>query len=114
MADQEKTDFVQDLHLSDIFPAPTYEDWKKEAEVLLKGAPFDKIMKTNTVEGIILEAIYNADDIKDIDYLKAKPGEFPYVRGTSFAQKQVSGWDIQQELDVKSLNEWNAVTLKDL
>ncbi len=114
MADQEKNDTVQDLHLSDIFPAPTYEDWKKEAEVLLKGAPFDKIMKTNTVEGITLEAIYNAEDIKDISYLDSKSGEFPFVRGTNFVEKQVKGWAIQQELSVKNLKEWNTITLNDL
>lgn len=114
MANQEKTDFNQDLHLSEIFPFPSYDEWKTEAEKLLKGAPFDKIMKSNTPEGIVLEAIYNQEDLKNISYLDNKPGEFPYLRGTSQASKIVNGWNIQQDLDVKDLTEWNKTVLNDL
>lgn len=114
MANQDKMNFDKDLHLTKIFPYPSFEDWKTEAEKLLKGAPFDKIMKTNTCEGISLNAIYNEEDIQNIPYLDSKPGFFPFVRGTSVAKKVVQGWDVQQELDVKSIEEWNQILLKDL
>ena len=47
------------LNLSDLFPFPNYDDWKLEAEKLLKGAPFDKVIKTETVEGITLNGLYS-------------------------------------------------------
>ena len=46
------------------FRIPTYEEWKREAEALLKGAPFDKKMTTKTPEGIVLQPIYNKEDVK--------------------------------------------------
>jgi methylmalonyl-CoA mutase len=114
MADKDMINFDKEFLLSKHFPFPTYEQWKAEAEKLLKGAPFDKIMRTETVEGITLEAIYNAEDITDIPFVNTKPGFFPYVRGSSFAKMVVNGWDIQQELDPLPPPEWNELTIQAL
>ena len=55
------------------FPAATYEEWRKAAEALLKGAPFEKVLNTRTYEGVELRPIYNAEDTKDLPHLERCP-----------------------------------------
>jgi methylmalonyl-CoA mutase len=105
---------TDELDLSSVFSYPTYEQWKVEAEKLLKGAPFEKIMKTDTVEGITLEAIYNVSDLDSLDFVEGKPGMFPYIRGNTGTRRVVKGWDVQQEVVARDLVEWNKIVIADL
>jgi len=114
IVEQKKINFEKELYLSDLFPYPSYREWKLEAEKLLKGAPFDKVMKTQTCEGITLNAIYNQEDIEDISFVDSVPGEFPFVRGNNITEKVTKGWDVQQEINIKSIKEWNSIILDDL
>ena len=114
MSKNDKASFEQELNISKYFPFPTYQDWKAEAEKLLKGAPFDKILKTETYEGITLDAIYNAQDIADIPYIDSLPSFPPYTIGTATTAKIKNGWDVQQELEASSIEEWNQNLLHDL
>ena len=57
----------------------TNEKWYAEAVKLLKGAPFDKKMYTNTPEGITLKPIYNKEDMT---FDVSLSGYDVYVRGT--------------------------------
>ena len=45
-----------DLDLTS-FPASSREDWLKLVEVVLKGAPYDKRMVTNTLDGLAFDAL---------------------------------------------------------
>lgn len=90
------------------FPAPTFEQWREEVVRLLKGAPFEKKMLAATYEGITLQPIYTADDVKDLPFQDSLPGEWPYLRGTEPLGKRVAGWLVAQELpfpDAKAFNE---------
>jgi len=104
MADTKTTTLDDEFTLQDTFPPPTYEDWLKEAEKLLKGAPFDKVLKTPTPEGITLKPIYNAEDIANLPFIDNMPGKPPFTRGMSLDTK---GWEIQQ--DIESENSKNPV-----
>ncbi|MCL2064498.1 MAG: methylmalonyl-CoA mutase family protein [Candidatus Cloacimonetes bacterium] len=104
----------KEMLLNSVFPYPSYEDWKIEAVKLLKGAPFDKIMKTDTCEGITLNGIYNKDDINELPYVDTLPGEFPFVRGNSGVKRVAKGWDVQQEIEVDNIIEWNCRVLESL
>lgn len=86
------------------FRAPTYEEWKKEAEALLKGAPFDKKMLTKTPEGIVLQPIYNASDAGPAPAL---PGSGDYVRGIDASGYRARPWLISQELYAAEPAEFN-------
>jgi methylmalonyl-CoA mutase len=80
------------------FAFPTYQDWKQSAEKALKGKPFDKIMYTDTYEGIRLEPIYFKENIEKLAHIENYfPGEFPFVRGGSSAGNK-AGWQVAQEI----------------
>jgi methylmalonyl-CoA mutase len=99
--------FEKKLKLSKQFPFPSYDEWKLEAERLLKGAPFDKIMKTDTPEGITLKAMYNEADVATNALLDTLPGHFPYLRGNSILNRVANGWTVQQHIDACSPESWN-------
>jgi methylmalonyl-CoA mutase len=90
------------------FPAPSLEQWREEVIRLLKGAPFEKKMLTATYEGITLQPIYTAGDVKDLPFQDTLPGEWPFLRGTEPLGKRLAGWLVAQELpfpDAKAFNE---------
>lgn len=90
------------------FPVPTLEQWREEVVRLLKGAPFEKKMLTPTYEGITLQPLYTADDVKQLPFQDTLPGEWPYLRGTEPLGKRLQGWLVAQELpfpEAKAYNE---------
>jgi methylmalonyl-CoA mutase len=90
------------------FPAPTMEQWREEVIRLLKGAPFEKKMLAATYEGITLQPIYTAEDVRGLPFQDSLPGEWPYLRGTEPLGKRIAGWLVAQELpfpDAKAFNE---------
>jgi len=80
------------------FPVPTYEQWREEAEKSLKGASFDAKLLTKTYEGITLQPIYRAEDVKDLAHLTGLPGTAPYIRGTRALGAASKGWEVSQEI----------------
>ncbi|WP_288297744.1 methylmalonyl-CoA mutase family protein [uncultured Pyramidobacter sp.] len=85
----------------DEFKVPTYEEWKQAAEAALKGAPFDKKMFTPTCEGITLQPIYTAEDVKDLKDCQTFPGEQDYLRGVRSAPAHGKLWEIAQGIDAR-------------
>lgn len=96
------------------FPKTSYEEWRKEAESSLKGAPFDKKLVTTTAEGITTQPIYNASDIADLPHLGSLPGSAPFVRGNSEGGYKANPWFIAQEIPALSAKEFNAALRSDL
>ena len=45
------------------FPEHTYEQWHHAAELLLKGASFEKLLVSKTYEDITIQPIYRSEDI---------------------------------------------------
>ena len=66
----------------DEFPAASYAAWRAGAEAALKGASFDKKLRTPTREGIVLEPIYHRADLASLSGTRTVPGQPPYIRGT--------------------------------
>lgn len=90
------------------FPKTSYEAWKAEAEALLKGAPFDKKMLTKTPEGIVLQPIYNAADVKSAPAL---PGFGDYTRGIDAEGYKAKPWRISQNIYAATPADFNAKLL---
>ncbi|MBO7520931.1 MAG: acyl-CoA mutase large subunit family protein, partial [Opitutales bacterium] len=90
------------------FHVPTYDEWKKEAEALLKGAPFEKKMLTKTPEGVVLQPIYNQGDVAAEPSL---PGSGNYVRGISAGGYKAKPWSISQEMYAPTPEEFNSKIL---
>ncbi|HQU72987.1 MAG TPA: methylmalonyl-CoA mutase family protein [Calditrichia bacterium] len=90
------------LDFNSEFPAPDREAWQAAATALLKGAPFDKVLRTSTPEDITLEPIYTREDLQEIPFLNAPPGTAPFVRG-----RGVAGWQMAQTLFEREPGKFN-------
>ena len=96
------------------FSGATYEQWRKEAEVTLKGAPFEKKLVTKTYEGIDLQPIYNKEDVEGLKFTGNLPGFSPYLRSEEFLGYQGKPWEICQKLNYATPKEFNSAARNDL
>lgn len=87
----------KDAKLLTEFPAVSTEQWESVIREDLKGADYDKKLVWKTMEGISVKPYYRAEDLKNIDFTKVQPGEFPYVRGN---KEKGNNWLIRQDFDV--------------
>lgn len=103
------------LKLSELFPYPTYEEWKAAAESALNGAPFDKKMITKTYEEIDLQPIYSKNDVEKLyEILQNLPGEKPFIRSTERLGYKISPWEIAQEINLPLPKLFNEALTYDL
>lgn len=107
-------DIKKDSKLLTEFPPTTAEEWREAADQLLKGAPFDKVMRRRTPEGILLEPIFRKEVLNDLPASETRPGFDGFLRGTHAAGYQAKAWEIAQEMPYGTPQEFNAVALKDL
>lgn len=98
----------------DEFPYVSYEEWKAEVERLLKGAPFDKKMRTPTIEGFTLEPIYLREDLEGTNFHETMPGFAPFVRGQKAFSYGDTKWLVNQELRHPDYHELNKALSHDL
>ncbi len=96
------------------FTPPTYDEWKVAAEQLLKGRPFDKVMRTKTPEGITLEPIYLKEDLFKLKHIDSLPGFPPYVRGTKVITDKDVPWLVAQQIYEPTPEQFNEVLLHDI
>lgn len=96
-----------DLTLEE-FPPNSYAEWKEAAEASLKGAPFEKVLRTRTHEGITLEPIYTSPDPAEGE---AWPGISPYLRGSHAAPSTPL---VAQEIPFGVPADFNRAVLGDL
>ncbi len=94
----------------DEFTPPTYEEWKNACIALLKGADFDRRMRTKTFEGLVIEPMYFHGDTEPIQP-KTFPGMGDYLRGVTANGYVNAPWKIAQACD-ETLPEENNELLK--
>jgi len=111
--DKNAPEPVNEKLLTEFQPA-SYEEWRKAAEALLKGAPFEKRMLTPTHEGITLQPIYNQADLDKRGIKRGYPGGGDYLRGASASGAKGKAWDIAQEIPASRPKEFNDAILNDL
>lgn len=100
--------------LFDMFAPATYAEWRAAAEKTLKGVPFEKRLITKTYEQILLQPIYNAEDIADLPHLESLPGFAPFVRDTRTLGPVCERWQVAQELPYPTATEVNQAAHADL
>ncbi|MEG2183763.1 MAG: methylmalonyl-CoA mutase family protein [Cloacibacillus sp.] len=110
---EARTDAFQPVSF-DEFAEPSHEEWRKEAEAALKGAPFDKRMYTSTYEGITLDPIYTLDGSADLLQNESLPGDAPYLRGTKSSGYVGAPWGIAQSVSESSPAAANAAVAHEL
>ena len=91
------------------FPPHTYDQWHEAAEALLKGAPFEKLLVSQTYEDITIQPIYRREDIAELEHRKDLPGSGSLVRGSKPGGFLKAGWEVSQELCQCSPGKLNAI-----
>ncbi len=102
------------LPLLDVFPPSTPADWRAAAEAMLKGAPFEKVMRTKTLEGFTMEPIYHRETLDGLPQSRTLPGFDGFLRGTRAAAYTASPWEVAQELPYGDGPTFNAALRADL
>ncbi len=90
------------------FPAITTQQWEAKIQEDLKGADYEKKLIWKTYEGINVKPYYRAENLRQLDYQQAMPGEYPYVRGYNNSSNV---WRIREEILVKDVAKANAEAL---
>ncbi len=98
----------KDIKLFSEFPPVSTQEWEAVINADLKGADYEKRLVWQTLEGIQVKPYYRAEDLENLSYLKANPGEAPYVRGN---KTNNNAWDIRQDIDAKDIANANKVAL---
>ncbi|HNW89414.1 MAG TPA: methylmalonyl-CoA mutase family protein [Bacteroidales bacterium] len=91
----------------EFLPVPT-ELWEEKITADLKGADYEKKLIWKTYEGIKVKPYYRAENIQQLDYQEALPGEYPFVRGYN---DTTNVWRIREEIIVKDVAKANADAL---
>ncbi|MCX6232067.1 MAG: methylmalonyl-CoA mutase family protein [Bacteroidetes bacterium] len=86
------------------FPGVSTQEWEAVINADLKGADYEKKLIWQTLEGIKVKPYYRAEDLKDLSYLKANPGEAPYIRGN---KTNNNSWDIRQDIEEENIIDAN-------
>jgi len=102
------------LSLLEDFTPATPDDWRRAAEKLLKGAPYDESLLTQTLEGLQIQPIYDATRIADLGHLNTLPGEAPFTRGCTPSGYLQQSWDVAQRIDADAADGFNAALTHDL
>jgi methylmalonyl-CoA mutase len=102
------------LGLREDFPIPTLDQWHQECVRLLKGIPFEKKMRTPTLEGITLEPMYTRADLEKVPHRASLPGQAPYVRGNHALGYRQQPWQVAQELPYPTIEEFAEALRHDL
>lgn len=110
----KKIKLDKNIDLKSDFSAPSFNEWEEIALKSLKGASFDKILKTETDENIQLNPVYVRDDIKQYYENITFPGSGNFIRGIEKNGYIENGWDICQRMGTGLPEEFNQSVKEDL
>ena len=82
-------------HLLEEFPPVSTAEWEAAIARDLKGANYEKRLIWRSEEGLAVKPYYRTEDMKDLAWLDAAPGDFPYRRGT----RATGDWQIREQID---------------
>lgn len=75
------------------FPPVSHDDWLAAVDKILAGRPFDRVLRTVTADGIVIEPLYTRDTEEPVADLPG-PGA---GRRSSTPVGPLQGWDIRQQ-----------------
>jgi len=99
------------LELGELFPPSDHAEWKRTAEVDLKGIPFEKKLVTKTYEGIDLQPLYTREHLENIPLNEQFPGLLNYLRGATASGNSNGSWLIAQSLTHPYAENFNRLLL---
>ena len=90
------------------FQPVSTEQWEAVITKDLKGADYAKKLIWRTAEGFNVKPYYRSEDLNEIPWMSALPGEFPYVRGN---KTKGNDWLIRQDIEVANVADANKIAL---
>jgi len=78
------------------FPPITTEQWENALRDSISDPDTSAKMIWHPEEGLSIKPYYRAEDIAELSFLDAAPGDLPYVRGT----RAVPGWRIREYVEI--------------
>jgi methylmalonyl-CoA mutase len=85
----------------------TLDDWRRAAAKSAPGASLDALNWV-TPEGIVLEPLYTAADLKGLPHTDTLPGFAPFLRGPQATMYTVRPWTIRQYAGFSTAEDSNA------
>jgi methylmalonyl-CoA mutase len=104
---------TQQLPVSSAFATPTREQWLALVEKDLKGAPFEKRLVTQLIEGLSIQPLYTSTDAPRPETM-GQPGHAPFARGSSPSSTARHNWQVMAEQRHPLPAEANLAMLSDL
>ncbi|NJL03880.1 MAG: methylmalonyl-CoA mutase [Chloroflexaceae bacterium] len=96
------------------FTAPSYAEWRAEAERSLKGVDFERRLIRKTYEGLMIKPLYVQEDVATLPHLDSLPGVAPFLRAATATGYLVQVWQIAQELPYPTASAFNQAIRSDL
>jgi methylmalonyl-CoA mutase len=90
--------------LFDGFPPVSTEAWEEKIKAGMKEGEYEKRFVWRTPDGYHLKPYYRSEDLIELDFLDAVPGQFPFVRGS---KTENNDWLIRQDLLVVDIEASN-------
>ena len=94
--------------LFDEFPPISTKQWEDKIQEDLKGADYEKKLIWKTYEGIGIKPYYRTENLQNLKYQEALPGEYPYIRGNKDSDNT---WNIREEIIVTDVAKANKAAL---
>ncbi len=82
--------------------------WNEQLKADLKTDQPESKLNWKTQEGLVLKAIYRADDLDQLQYLESMPGQFPFLRGN----KVHNHWQINRIIETAEPSKANELALR--
>lgn len=111
-AESQQT-MTQQLPIPAAFAPPTREQWLALVEKDLKGAPFEKRLVTQLIEGLTVQPLYTSAEAPD-PHAMGLPGQAPFARGSMPMQGAHTTWAIMPEHRHPIPSEANRAILADV
>ncbi|SNR55521.1 methylmalonyl-CoA mutase [Puniceibacterium sediminis] len=91
----------------------TIHQWRVLAEKELRGRSVDDLT-WKTLEGIAVQPVYTAEDVKGLEHLGTLPGQEPFTRGVKATMYAGRPWTIRQYAGFSTAEESNAFYRRNL
>lgn len=85
------------------FPPVSTAEWEQAIREIVAGTDYPAKLIWHAEEGLAVKPYYRAEDLAGLEFLKAGPGEFPFVRGA----RATSDWRIRERVEVVNPREAN-------
>ena len=83
-------------NLLEEFPPVSTPSWEDAIRKDLKGADYAKKLIWQSGEGLAVKPYYRSEDVANLQYPLALPGDFPYAR----SDRATGDWRIREEIDI--------------